>query len=152
MSKSHVLTVEIDGETRERKVDSLERLIVRSGRELRSWPVREVGRVEIAEAYADEHCALYMHRPGGTGAVWEQLPRGAVLELGDDRYPVSEIGSLILTEIVKAEPPAALYSEGTYRLHLFDGTVQQILEVARLERVNSDGSVVVLEELAGVAT
>ena len=103
MSKTHTLVATSGGETLERKVDSQERFIVKVGVDLRSWPVRELERVEIAEGYPDEHTPLLVQTQAG--GSYMPLVRGARIAFGSDEWDVSQVVSFMLAPIPKPKPP-----------------------------------------------
>jgi len=145
LANTHVLTL-VNGNGKEsRKLHGTERLLLRTGPNLTSWRVGELERFSLQHGEDGASPFAYIHDK--RGARFEVLPPGASVQLGDDRWPVSELFELVLERIPEPVEPEALYPEpGTIRLEFVNGTTQQLEKVARVHAVNPDGTTELLHE------
>ena len=127
--KTHTLIVETGEGVTERVVDAQERLLVRVGAALNSWKVGELRRVQVEHAYGDEQIVLYVDtfKRGGS---YTPIVRGGVVELGEDRWPVTDLVSLVLEPIPATDEPEAepQSNSRTWLLRRTDGS-EEIVEV-----------------------
>jgi hypothetical protein len=124
MAKTHTLRAVFGGELVERKVDATERLLVKTGGTLESFKIGELAAAE----YGTWGDSVQITTDDGRGR-FIRLGPGSRLELGEDRFPVAELGSFLLSPIPKpAEPEPAPISR-TFLVRFLDGR-EEVVELA----------------------
>ena len=126
MAKTHQLVVrDADGE-RERKVDHAARLLLKAGPDLLSWKVSELESVVFEPGYEGGGAVCFVPKVGG--GYWRRVAGTARLELGDERWQISDLAAFVLTRTPKpVEAPAP--PSRVFRIRYLDGR-EEVLEVA----------------------
>jgi hypothetical protein len=135
--KRHSLTIEGNGSgLDERRVDRSARLILRTGRVMRSFKVGELTSFKIHPGFADEHVVLELVDSNGRGSV-ESLPRGARVEIANETWSAGDLVSFTLQK--DAEPPEVIrpYPEGTWLVHRRDNSTTRLENVASFEDLST---------------
>jgi len=143
--KRHSVVIENGSGLDERRIDGRERLLLRKGRELRSFKVSELVYFKVHPAFNDEHVVLEMC--DARGGTWEQLPRGARIELGDESWAAGDLISFHLQKDPEPVEVTRPYAEGTWLVHHVSGATTHLEGVVRFESLSeyvwSDGGLAV---------
>jgi len=129
--KTHLLKVVAGAETIEREVASTERLLWAERGDLRSWKVSGIDVFTVKPSLDREAMVLTMSVDGR--ADIHRVEPGARVELGDAKWPVSQLASFELAPIPKPPEPVKPYKVGTFRVWFYDGSSSLLESVDRWE-------------------
>lgn len=117
----------------ERLVAGKERLTIKTGvgADLVTRKVSDLGRVEFTPGLAGGGSVFVCSADGH--AAWHPVTGAGRFELGDERWPISQLGAFLLAEPVTPKPVEHPYRPGTWRVHFQDGSSSLLEGVSHFE-------------------
>jgi len=126
MAKTHTLVAVAAGGDVQRKVDGAERVIIKTGRTLESFKVGELDSLTI-EPVLERMLVIGRDGRGRYQPLWP----GSRVDVGEDRWPVAELASFVLTLIPKPVELAAPLPSRIWEVTYLDpARAPDVVEVA----------------------